>query len=300
MGNIVRLGTRGSQLALKQTQIVKAELIAKIPDLEIEVMEIKTSGDLDQTRPLHEIGGKGVFIKEIEQALEDQEIDIAIHSLKDITSEILPSLELSGFLKAESCRDVLILHPKYKSLPSNAVIATGSQRRRALLKRLYPDIQFTEIRGNVPTRIKKLDQGNFDALVLSEAGLIRLDLTDRISKRFTAEEFCPAPGQGVIVLQTRKSDAYSHHLASKVNHKEQEKRSLAELTFLKKVGFDCQIPLGIFVDRERDGNFSLQAFLSNGAMTNYIEQKIVFDPREGVQPILDLADIFLEWREMNG
>lgn len=300
MGKIVRLGTRNSKLALQQTHIVKTLLQERVPDIEIEVREIKTTGDMDQTRPLSEIGGKGVFIKEIEQALERQEIDIAIHSLKDITSEILPTLHLSGFLQAESSQDVLVLNPKYQTLPEKARIATGSMRRRALLKRQHPDIQFVEIRGNVPTRIQKLDQGEFDGLILSEAGLIRLKLIERISKRYSVEEFCPAPGQGVIALETRKADEWATSLSQKVNHREQEIKSTAELTFLRHVGFDCRAPLGIHVEREMDDQLSLRAFLSNLSLTHHIEQKIIFNPKEGVVPILAMADKFLEWRECHG
>lgn len=296
----VRLGTRGSKLALAQANIVKNKLVEAHPQIEFEIHIIQTSGDIDLKSPLSEIGGKGVFIKELEVALNQNKIDIAIHSLKDITSALLPGLQLSAFLKAEAVADVLILdakHSSFEDLPEDAKIATGSLRRKALLRKLKPRIKTVDIRGNVPTRIAKLQEGHFDGVVLSEAGLIRLGLQHLISYRFDPYLFCPAPGQGVIALETRTDNDSIQQICQAINDQEQMIKSTTELAFLERVQFDCRAPLGLHAILEDDKNLSFIAFLANGKMDHFLEQRLKVPIEDRIEAAYELSDEFVKWRE---
>jgi len=241
------IGSRGSALARAQTEIVARKLHAKLPGLDIQKKFITTTGDRDQKSLLRDIGGKGIFIKELEQALLDGEIDIAVHSFKDVTSELAPGCTLAAFLAPESVSDVMITRygVTLDDLKRGARIGTGSMRRKALLARIRPDLVTAEIRGNIDTRLAKVDSGEYDAIMLSEAGLIRLGLTDRISVRFDPSSFYPAPGQGVITIETRCNDVTSQTVAQQAGDASQELISTAELTLLTTVGFDCRTPLGV-------------------------------------------------------
>ena len=203
----IKLGTRGSKLALAQADIAAKRLRAADSSLNIDIVKIATSGDKDQRTSLSQIGGKGVFIKELEQALLDGVIDIAVHSFKDITSDIPSDLEMCAFFTPESVCDVLVSRDNLPldKLPMNAVIGTGSMRRRALLSRLRPDFQFSDIRGNIDTRLSKLKKGFYDGIVLSEAGLIRLGLQDKSHGVSIPQLSILLPAR-VIALETRKSD----------------------------------------------------------------------------------------------
>lgn len=300
MINKVRLGSRGSKLALAQAEIVKARLEKIYPTCVFEIQVVHTTGDIDLKSPLSEIGGKGVFIKELEVALKNQEIDIAVHSLKDITSTIPPELALTAFLKAEAVTDVLIFNhdiTHFDQLPQGAVIATGSLRRRALLRKLRPDIQFTDYRGNVLTRMQKLKEGNADALLLSEAGLIRLNLQSSISYRFNPHIFCPAPGQGVIALETRIADKELVEICRSINHPEQEIKSTTELACLEKIGFDCRIPLGLYAElNDSLDTLTLTAFVSTSQMDQFFEERVKFPVKDRQRIAAELSAKLLEWR----
>jgi len=245
---VIKIGTRASQLAVVQAQKV-ADLIAKmVPGMPIEIIKISTYGDRNQKDSLAQIGGKSVFAKEIQDALLTNAIDIAVHSMKDLTSTPPPGLQLAGFLKPESISDVLVSKKGHtlKQLPQSAIIATGSMRRRAIIRHMRPDIQFVDIRGNVDTRLKKLYTENIDATILSEAGLIRLNLTDVISDTFPPYHFLPAPGQGVIALETRKADSKSQEICAQISDPIQNQISKIEYELLKGLEFNCTIPLGVF------------------------------------------------------
>ena len=295
----VRLGTRGSKLALAQSHIVKEKLRVAFPGMEFLIIPISTKGDLDLTSPLSEIGGKNVFIKELEWALLENKIDIAIHSLKDITSSLMPDLKLSAFLQAEAVNDVLLTKKKLDTLdelPLGARIATGSMRRKALLKKIRPDLLTLDIRGNVLTRIEKLEIGTFDGLILSEAGLTRLGLQNLISYRFDPFTFCPAPGQGVIALETRVKDSFIESLCSSINDKNQAIKSTTELSFLKSVHFDCSAPLGLYAYLEGEEHLKLFGFLANEKMDHFIEETLRFPIEERKEAARALSELFLKWR----
>lgn len=264
MAHRLRLGSRQSALALKQAEIVKAALLKENPNLDIEIIGISTHGDEDKTSPLSKIGGKGVFIKTLEIALLDNKIDIAVHSLKDVTSSSPDELVLSGFLAPEAIEDVLIAPPEsgiesLDNLPQNAVVGTGSLRRRALLKSLRPDIKTVELRGNIETRIEKCYAGQCDAILLSKVGLIRMGWKSKIIETLDPFIFVPAPGQGVIALQSRKGDTLSESYAQMISDPHQASISRLEMHVLTELGLDCRFPFGLYT--EFDGNrVALTAF----------------------------------------
>jgi hydroxymethylbilane synthase len=267
MAHRLRLGSRESALAMKQANMVKAALLKENPNLDIEIIGISTQGDDDKTSPLSEIGGKGVFIKTLEVALLENKIDIAVHSLKDVTSYSPDDLILSGFLKPEAIEDVLIA-PKESgitsldAIPKNATIGTGSLRRRALLKSLRPDLKTIELRGNIETRIQKCQSGDCDAILLSKVGLLRMGWKSKIIETLDPFMFVPAPGQGVIALQTRKDDALSESYAQMISDTHQTTISRIEMEILTELGLDCRFPFGLYT--EFDGNrFALTAFWSD-------------------------------------
>ncbi|NLD95348.1 MAG: hydroxymethylbilane synthase [Fibrobacter sp.] len=273
MQRIIRIGTRGSRLARAQTDIVIDRLKKADPSLQIETVIITTTGDKDQKTSLKDIGGKGVFIREIEHALLDNTIDLAVHSFKDITCQTADGLRLAGFLKPESVCDVLISRNTmpFNDIPSGSTIGTGSMRRRVLLKRIRNDLKYVDIRGNIDTRIARLDEGVYDGIVLSEAGLIRLGLQDRISERFNPEWFIPAPGQGVIAVESRANDESLFRLCQDVFDKEQFLLSGAEFMVLEEIGFDCRMPFGMH-SRIDKGILTMKAFYENPENGTYVEE----------------------------
>src|SRR5512133_629397 len=295
MQRIIRIGTRGSRLARAQTDIVIARLKQADPSLHIETVVITTTGDKDQKASLKDIGGKGVFIREIEHALLDNTIDLAVHSFKDITCQTADGLRLTGFLKPESVCDVLISRDNmlFKEIPSGSTIGTGSMRRRALLKRVRNDLEYVDIRGNIDTRIARLDESAYAGIVLSEAGLIRLGLDGRVSERFDPECFIPAPGQGVIAVETRAGDDNLFRLCQETFDNEQFLVSGAEFLVLEKLGFDCRMPFGM-LSRIDKGSLTMKAFYENCQTGNYVEETVTGSLAQSLETGLQLADRLLQ------
>ena len=246
-GVVLRLGTRGSPLALAQARMVRAALAAAQgldPD-RIELQIIRTSGDRIQDRPLAEAGGKGLFSKEIEEALAAGTIDLAVHSAKDMPTVLPPGLVLGAFLEREDPRDVFVSR-KAKSiagLPRGAVVGTASLRRQALVKRLRPDLVVAPLRGNVETRLRKLDEGVADATLLALAGLKRLGLADAATAVLDLDAFLPAVGQGAIAIETRADDARTRALLEPINHAETARALAAERAFLAVLDGSCRTPI---------------------------------------------------------
>lgn len=251
MRSRIVIGTRGSKLALVQADFAARRLRSAFTSLEVELRVIATTGDRNRQARLMDIGGKGVFTRELESALLDKTIDVAVHSFKDITARLHEGLVLAAFFTPESPCDVLVSRSNalLAHLPKNASIGTGSMRRRVLLSRLRPDVRFAEIRGNIDTRLSKLSQGTHDGIVLSEAGLIRLGLQDRIAERFDPRSFYPAPGQGVIALEVRSEDRQRFET---VGDASQRIVSRAELSLLDRLGFDCRTPMGVYTHLSND------------------------------------------------
>ncbi|HSK63982.1 MAG TPA: hydroxymethylbilane synthase [Pyrinomonadaceae bacterium] len=241
------IGSRGSRLALWQAEQAKARLLASNPGLQIQIDVIKTTGDV-KPDPLSVIGGKGVFTKELEEALLDKRIDIAVHSLKDLPTIIPNRLLISAICEREDPRDALVL-PADKSfsslrdLPPKSLVGTSSPRRVAQLKALRSDLVVKDLRGNVDTRVRKLDEGQYDALILASAGLIRLGLETRISAAIKTDEMLPAVGQGAIAIEIRADDEVATEATSKLNHRETELACRAERAFLRSLGGGCQFPI---------------------------------------------------------
>ena len=244
--NKIIIGSRGSKLALLYAEKAKKVILDKHTDLNIDVKIIKTSGDIHHSESLSEIGGKGLFSKQIEEELLNKKIDIAVHALKDLPSEETSGLETKIFLKRNDPRDVFISldYNSIYDLRAHSVIGTSSFRRAAQLGILRKDLNIKLIRGNVDTRIKKLEQKKFDAIVLAYAGVKILGFENKISKVFSVEEMLPCVGQGVIALQTRKNDENILKLISKVNDQNTFNCVLAEREMLKTIEGDCDTAVG--------------------------------------------------------
>ncbi len=243
----LRIGSRGSPLALFQTRAVRDQLAAAhgVDPTRITIDVIRTSGDMIQDRPLAEAGGKGLFTKEIEDALLAGKIDLAVHSSKDVPTFLPPGLMLSAYLPREDSRDVLI-SPKAKTLqdlPRGATVGTASPRREALVRRMRPDLKVINFRGNVETRLRKMSEGVADATILALAGLKRLNLTDAIATIMTPEEFLPAVGQGAIAMETRENDTRTNTLLSSIDHAPTAAALRCERAFLAVLDGSCRAPI---------------------------------------------------------
>jgi hydroxymethylbilane synthase len=239
------IGSRGSKLALWQAEQARDRLAGF--DVRIEV--IKTTGDV-KSDPLSVIGGKGVFTKELEDALLDGRIDIAVHSLKDLPTILPEGLSITAICEREDPRDALVLAAGSEfdatalgNLPRGAIVGTSSQRRLAQLRCWRDDLVIKDLRGNVDTRIRKLDEGQYDAVILASAGLVRLGLQDRISLRIPIEHMLPAVGQGAIAIETREDDEFVVEATRRLDHRETRVACLAERAFLRGLGGGCQLPI---------------------------------------------------------
>jgi hydroxymethylbilane synthase len=243
----LRIGTRGSPLALAQARMVRAALAAAHGwnEAAIAINVIRTSGDRIQDRPLSEVGGKGLFTKEIEDALLSGAIDLAVHSAKDMPTVLPDGLMLAACLPREDVRDVFISRKAatLRELPQGAVVGSASLRRQAMVKRLRPDISVIPFRGNVETRLKKLDAGEVDATLLALAGLKRLGLADNATSLLDVEEFLPAVGQGAITIEARIDDAQTRRLLAKIDHADTSVALLAERAFLAVLDGSCRTPI---------------------------------------------------------
>jgi hydroxymethylbilane synthase len=254
------IATRGSQLALWQAEHLKARLAPVIVGVRVEFNVIKTSGDKIQDVPLAKVGGKGLFVKEIEQALLDHEADLAVHSMKDVPAELAPGLVLAAVSAREVPWDALCARASVTvdTLPHGAKVGTSSMRRQCQLLSRRPDLQIAMLRGNVPTRIRKLDDGEFDAIVLAAAGLTRLGLGDRITQELPLEVSVPAVAQGVLGLETRSGDARVAELIRRAIHDPaEERRVIAERSFLARMGGSCQTPLAAHAIDHAGGTFRI-------------------------------------------
>ena len=206
----IRIGTRESRLAVIQAQYLAEYIRCSCQELEPELVTMKTTGDRILDRTLDKIGGKGLFVKELDRALREQRSDVSVHSLKDVPMETPNDLPLLGFSRREDARDVLVLPKGVKELNLHLPLGCSSARRKIQLQRLFPKMEIKSIRGNVLTRLQKLDQGRYSGLVLAAAGLKRLGLTERINKFFSVEEILPAAGQGILAVQGRQGEDYQY------------------------------------------------------------------------------------------
>lgn len=243
---IITIATRKSKLALWQTHFVKASLEKKYPDLEIRLHEMVTEGDRNQTVALTEIGGKSVFVKALQTALLDRQADMAVHSVKDMSVNDSPNLVLAAFCERADPRDAFVSnhYDNLNSLPHNAIVGTSSPRRASLVLSLRPDLRVTLLRGNVDTRLAKLDNQDYDAIILAAAGLHRLGLSSRIRAYFSDDVFTPAIGQGAIGIECREDDSELRDMLRFLNHETTAHCVRAERTVNKILGGNCHTAIG--------------------------------------------------------
>lgn len=247
---IIRVGSRASRLAVLQSEIVMRQIEEVCPDIKTELVTMKTTGDKILDKTLDQIGGKGLFVKELDEALRAGEVDITVHSLKDLPGVIPEDLPLSAFSHREDPRDVLVLPAGKTEIDMSLPVGTSSLRRSLQIKELIPGVTTAPIRGNVETRLRKLDEGQYSALVLAAAGLKRLGLEDRINRYFSPEEMIPAACQGILGIQTRTgADAA---LIERINDYDSERCALAERTYVKAIGADCGSPDTAFAQIKGD------------------------------------------------
>ena len=260
--NVVKVGTRGSALALRQTELVLANLRPLYPELHFQVNTVRTQGDANSAAPL--VGmGLGVFVKEIEQLLLSGQLDLAVHSLKDLPTQLPDGLELGALLGRQDPRDALVNRwgCSLAELPAGARIGTSSPRRAAQLKDCNPLVQVLPVRGNVQTRLAKAESEEYDGVILAAAGLVRLGLVERVSEYLSLEEFVPPPGQGVLAAEMRSDDDRIREMLARVDHSASRSAATAERTFLELLGGGCQLPVGAYAQAEGKA-LHLRVFMS--------------------------------------
>ncbi len=252
---VIRVGTRASALAMAQARWVTGELTRRHPGLKCILVRVKTQGDAVRDRPLDQLGGLGAFAKELEQALLEGRIDLAVHSLKDLPTQLAPGLTLAAVPARGDPRDALAASPgtTLASLPGGAVVATGSLRRRAQLQRRRPDLDYRPIRGNLPTRLARLADGRAAAVVLAVAGLERLELSRRIAEVLDPAVCLPAVGQGALGVEIRTDDRRLGELKSALDHPPSSQACRAERSFLLRLGGGCSLPVGALARVEGQG-----------------------------------------------
>ncbi|MBD2598428.1 hydroxymethylbilane synthase [Nostoc spongiaeforme FACHB-130] len=276
----IRIGSRKSQLALVQTYWVREQLQKSFPDINFEVHTMSTQGDKILDVALAKIGDKGLFTKELELGMINQEIDFAVHSLKDLPTNLPEGLTLAAITERENPADALVVHEKYKdkqidTLPEGAVIGTSSLRRLAQLRNQFPHFTFKDVRGNLNTRLAKLDAGEYDALILAAAGLQRLGMGDRVHQVIPKEISLHAVGQGALGIECRADDQDLISLLKAIEHPETRDRCLAERAFLRDLEGGCQVPIGVNTEIV-DGNLTL-----TGVVASVDGQKLVKDTVTG-------------------
>lgn len=244
----IRIGSRESRLAVIQTELVAEQLKRALPEAQIEIVTMKTTGDLILNQPLHQIGGKGLFVKELDLALQEKRCDLTVHSLKDMPMELPKELPILAFTRREDPRDVLVLREGLDNLPHCPVIGTGSKRRQLQAAALFPDAEFRGIRGNLGTRLKKLDRGEYDALILAAAGLKRQGLSGRISRVFTVDEIIPSAGQGILAVQGREGSGFEY--MKSMDDREARTAALAERAFVRTLDGGCSLPTAAYAQVE--------------------------------------------------
>ncbi len=248
--SVIRIATRKSPLALWQAEFVKAELQKHHPGLAVELVTMTTRGDKILDTPLAKVGGKGLFVKELEVAMLEGRADIAVHSMKDVPMEFPDGLGLATICEREDPRDAFVSnhHASLAALPKGAVVGTSSLRRQCQLRRLRPDLQIKDLRGNVNSRLAKLDAGDYDALILASAGLIRLGFQARIQEFLAPEVLLPAAGQGAVGIECRLDDAATLALLKPLNHAPTATRVLAERALNRRLQGGCQVPIAGFAE----------------------------------------------------
>ena len=242
---VIIVGSRGSRLALRQTELVLAELIRHFPGRRFQVQAVRTTGDRRRQVSLAAIGGQGVFVKELETALCARRVDLAVHSLKDVPTEVGSGLVLAAVTERGDVRDAVVSrgHRRLAELPAGSRVGTGSLRRAVQVRALRPDLEVVNLRGNVDTRLRKVEEGLVDAAILAAAGLARLGYTERAAELLDTDAMLPAIGQGALTLEARADDAEAIEMASALDHRETRFATAAERAYLSRLGGGCRLPM---------------------------------------------------------
>ena len=291
----IHIATRESRLALRQANHVKALLETNHDRLQCEIVGLTTQGDRDKSSPLSQMGGKGVFVKELEIALLEGRADIAVHSMKDVPTEMPDGLAIVGICERANPRDAFVANHYHSldDLPDGAVVGSSSLRRILQIRAVYPHLIFRELRGNVETRLRKLDEGHYDAIILAVAGLTRLGFTDRIVAEIKPEVCLPAAGQGAIGIEARIGDNEIRSIVSAINHEPSWIQVCAERRVTACLGASCDLPIAVFAELA-DSLITLRAFVADPLGRHVIQQSISGQVAEYENLAAQLGDLLLE------
>jgi hydroxymethylbilane synthase len=294
MRDAIWIGTRGSRLALWQADWIKSSIEKHHSGLRVYLKIIHTAGDRILDVPLSQVGGKGLFVKEIEEELLEGEVDLAVHSMKDVPSELPGGLHLGFYTNQDDPRDALISREKkkFKDLPAGGKIGTSSLRRQAQILHARPDLNIISIRGNVETRLRKLEEMGLDGVIMAAAGIKRLGMEDRITETIDTEISLPAVGQGVLGIELRKEDAEIHSVLSFLEEPETRTRLVAERSFLKRLEGGCQVPIGAYATVQ-GGRFRLQGLVCSLDGKVMIRESVEGEAKEAEPLGVQLAEKIL-------
>ncbi len=291
----LRVGTRGSELALVQTRGIVATLKERLPDIEIEIQVIKTTGDVVTDVPLSQVGDRGLFIKEIENALLNRSVDFAVHSMKDLPSSLPPGLTIAAVTARLDPRDALISREasSIETLPRNGALATGSLRRRSQVLAVRPDLRVVELRGNITTRLRKFDESTWDSMILASAGLTRLGLAGRIASTISIDEMLPAVGQGALGLEARTDDPEVLEFLGSLNDQESAATVTAERALLGRLQGGCQVPIGAH-GRILESGLVLEAYIGSTDGRRHVRRQAEGAPERAEEIGESLAEQMLD------
>ena len=291
----IRIATRKSALALWQAEYVKAELLKHYPSLTVELVPMSTQGDKILDTPLAKIGGKGLFIKELEIAMLEGRADIAVHSMKDVPVAFPEEFGLHAICERENPFDAFVSnhYDSVDALPNGAVVGTSSLRRQCQIRKHRPDLIIKDLRGNVNTRLAKLDAGDYDAIILASAGLIRLEMQDRIKMALPAEVSLPAVGQGAVGIECRNDDAQLIELLGALNHDETHVRVTAERAMNERLEGGCQVPIGSFAPLD-DNTLTLTGMVGKPDGTTLLFASATASAEKAKDIGIEVADALLE------
>ncbi len=294
MKNHIKIGTRGSALALWQAEWVKSELEKKYPEVAVSLVRIKTTGDKILDVPLAKVGGKGLFVKEIEEALFAEEIDLAVHSMKDVPTALPEGLHLGAITRREDPRDALLSQNrmKFSDLPKGAKVGTSSLRRQAQLMHARPDLQIHQLRGNVDTRIRRLREGHFDAIVLAAAGVKRLGFAADVAEYLSTEISLPAIGQGALGIECRIRDGQLNELLSFFNDPDSRACIVGERALLRRLEGGCQVPIACYAHMQNE-TVHLAGLVASVDGSRVVKGSLIGDPARVEQLGTTLAENLL-------
>ncbi len=295
MQKLIRIGTRASLLALTQSNWIKGLIEQQYPGITVELVKIVTKGDKILDVPLAKVGGKGLFVKEIEDALLNNEVDIAVHSMKDVPAELPEGLHIGIITKRENPFDAFISAKSktVEDLPQGAKVGTSSLRRKSQLAAIRPDLVIEDLRGNLDTRLRKLDEGQYDAIILAAAGLNRLKLSDRASSYFTSENMIPAVAQGAVGIELRLADQELLAGLNFLNHTETAICVTAERGYLHRLEGGCQVPIAGFAQLNKEGQLVMNGMVASVDGKKILKKTLIGTPDEAGKLGVQLAEALL-------